>query len=360
MKDDIFIKQIVKLTIMIFLVILTSCGRRGVPLPPLTIVPEPIKNVRAIVRDEGVYILWTPPLKNNDGSPLENLMGFKVLKSERPPEGLCEKCMEIFEPISDVLYNLPAGAEGIVDDGVFKVFDNNLKYGYRYKYKVLSYTTSGYLSPDSKVVEILWDVSPSSPTNLKVEAGDRFVQLRWRAPVSLVDGQPLIGLAGFNIYRSRESHSYGMTPLNSEPVASNYYVDSGIENETKYYYVVRSVRRVDSSMIEGPASEEVMVVPRDMVPPQPPRGLVAIPEKDDIILRWDANTESDLKGYNIYRKESEGKKWRRLNREVLQGTTYRDDTVKRGITYFYYVTAIDNAPAENESEPSEKLKAFLR
>jgi fibronectin type 3 domain-containing protein len=358
MKINPFIKIIFNL--LLFILFTSACGRRGAILPPQTIVPEAITEIRAVVRNDGVFILWSPPEKNNDGSKLENLMGFKVLRSEIPPERVCDSCVEIFEPLFDVLYTLPVESEGEMERGIFKVFDNNLNLNHHYKYKVLSYTTTGYLSPDSDTIDILWDVAPSSVVNLTGESNDKFVQLKWSAPETLVDGQPLIGLAGYNIYRSKSSRSYSIFPVNKELVTDNYYIDSGLENNIKYFYVIRSVRKVNGTLIEGPPSEEIMLIPNDHVPPQPPRGLVAVPEKEGIILRWDAGTESDLLGYNIYRRQLNEKTWRKLNKEILTTTTFNDNGVKKGLIYFYYVTAVDNSPMKNESDPSQYLKAFLR
>lgn len=345
---------------LVFVFFSFACGRRGVPLPPQTVVPEAITEIKAVVRNEGIFILWSPPEKNNDGSKLENLMGFKVLRSEIPPEKICNSCVEIFEPVFDVLYSLPLETEGEMESGIVRVFDNNLKLNYRYKYKVLSYTTTGYLSPDSDVIEVTWDIAPSSPSNFTGEGNDKFVHLKWTAPLTLVDGQPVFGLAGYNIYRSKNSMSYGIFPINKELVTSNYYIDRGLENNVKYFYVIRSVRKVNGTLIEGPPSEEIIVVPNDHTPPQPPRGLVAVPEKEGIILRWDAGTESDLYGYNIYRREADEKRWKKLNKEPLQSTTFKDNKVKRGVIYYYFVTAVDNSPASNESDASINVKAFMR
>jgi fibronectin type 3 domain-containing protein len=67
-----------------------------------------------------------------------------------------------------------------------------------------------------------------------------------------------------------------------------------------------------------------------------------------------ASPERDVAGYNIFRstdadlpKES----WTKVNRELLQRTTYQDEAVKSGQKYFYYVVAVD--ASGNVSPPSE-------
>ncbi len=65
----------------------------------------------------------------------------------------------------------------------------------------------------------------------------------------------------------------------------------------------------------------------------------------------------DLKGYRVWRGESlEGPS--EFLAEVTQ-TNYTDENPESGETYFYTITAIDNAPGTNESARSEAVEARL-
>ena len=92
----------------------------------------------------------------------------------------------------------------------------------------------------------------------------------------------------------------------------------------------------------------------DSTPPDPPSGLSADSEDSAIVLDWQSVQSGDLDGYNVYRSTSsiastEGRS--PVNGEDLaSGTNYTDDTVQNGTTYYYVVTALDDAG--NESEPS--------
>ena len=72
-----------------------------------------------------------------------------------------------------------------------------------------------------------------------------------------------------------------------------------------------------------------------------------------MLLTWTEVERTDVTGYRVYRAESEGGPFVLLTEDVLRVPSYSDDTVASGQTYYYAVTAVDNAPAANESERSE-------
>ncbi|HEY4715618.1 MAG TPA: hypothetical protein VII00_00755 [bacterium] len=345
---------------IIFFAALPSCGKKGIPLPPLTIIPAAITDVKTVIRDEGIYIIWTPPTKNIDDSPLENLKGFKILRSESPVGLTCEKCLEIFAPMYDVFNSYPSEGAGEIESGGFKVFDNNLKERMRYRYKIISYNRYGYLSPDSNITEAVWDTPPAPPSSISGESGDHYNLIQWKPPDNSVNGDPLHNIVGYNIYRAEKSDFYSIFSINSEPIQFKYYMDANLENYKQYYYIVRSVRLVEGSFIESAPSREIVLTPKDTTPPPPPHGVIAIPEQNGISLKWEQGLESDLEGYNIYRSISEKKGWSKLNPKPLKTTEFSDRTVTRKVIYFYRLTAVDNSPFQNESEPSKIIKVFWR
>ena len=89
----------------------------------------------------------------------------------------------------------------------------------------------------------------------------------------------------------------------------------------------------------------------DMAPPENPTGLSIVLEGWTVILDWNANSEGDLAGYNIYRNGI------KLNAVATRAMTYRDEAITAGIAYRYYITAVDTTG--NESEPSDELSITL-
>ena len=65
-------------------------------------------------------------------------------------------------------------------------------------------------------------------------------------------------------------------------------------------------------------------------------------------------SEPDLAGYNIYRSTDPNlpkDRWTKLNQALLTRTTYQDERVESGKTYYYYIQAVDKTG--NVSQPSE-------
>jgi fibronectin type 3 domain-containing protein len=70
-----------------------------------------------------------------------------------------------------------------------------------------------------------------------------------------------------------------------------------------------------------------------------------------IDLVWSPDTESDLAGYNLFRRR-EGEQPVKLNSDPVKSPAYRDTNVQPGKKYFYSVSAVDERG--NESVRSEE------
>lgn len=95
----------------------------------------------------------------------------------------------------------------------------------------------------------------------------------------------------------------------------------------------------------------------DTTPPAAPTGLSATAGSGQVSLNWTPNSESDLSGYNLYRSTSPGvvvTLANRVNNTLIAATSFVDNTVTGGITYYYVVTAVDSSgnesPASNEDD----------
>ena len=71
------------------------------------------------------------------------------------------------------------------------------------------------------------------------------------------------------------------------------------------------------------------------------------PTQHSVILTWEASTTPNLTGYVVERAETAGGAFRKLVVSPMLGTTYRDNTVVSGRTYYYVATAIDQDNAES-------------
>jgi hypothetical protein len=74
----------------------------------------------------------------------------------------------------------------------------------------------------------------------------------------------------------------------------------------------------------------------------------------DVILTWTASTSAGVIGYNVHRgTTSGGESATPLNSSPINGTTYTDEIVQAGRTYYYVVTAVAwdgvTSPKSNEA-----------
>jgi hypothetical protein len=62
-----------------------SCGIKAPPQPREIVVPAPVKDVAVAIAPDGLEITFTLPLKSLNGSPLEVIGGYRILREG--PEG---------------------------------------------------------------------------------------------------------------------------------------------------------------------------------------------------------------------------------------------------------------------------------
>jgi hypothetical protein len=95
---------------------------------------------------------------------------------------------------------------------------------------------------------------------------------------------------------------------------------------------------------------EIIVQPADdTTAPAAPTGLtvtVGTTEKT-LVLTWNANSEPDLAGYWIYTSDSATGTFTKLNSVLLTDTTYTHTGLEYETTYFYKISAEDNATNES-------------
>ncbi len=93
----------------------------------------------------------------------------------------------------------------------------------------------------------------------------------------------------------------------------------------------------------------------DLLAPATPTGLQCIAHETTIDLYWAKNTDTDLKGYNVYRSDSPTGIYQKVNSRLIEGTSYFEDVgLQIETSYWYKVSAIDQS--ENESNLSTLLE----
>ena len=129
--------------------------------------------------------------------------------------------------------------------------DTGLTNGTTYYYVVRAVDLGANESGDSNEASATPNAPPAMPANLASTPGDRLVDLNW-------DDNAEGDLDGYNVYRSLNSGGPWGTPVNGSLVSTSNYTDTGLTNNTTYYYVVTAV---DLSSQESGNSNEVSATP---------------------------------------------------------------------------------------------------
>ena len=189
---------------------------------------------------------------------------------------------------------------------------------------------------------------PEIPANFVVTTGDGELSLDW------VDNFQF-GFTNFIVRRSLNPggpYTDIATPTESE------FVDTGVINDTTYYYVVAAENSLDETSAN---SSEASGTPEIFVPDPPtiPANLTSFPNDNSIFLNWNDNNQVGFLEFRISRATTPGGPYTQI--ATTTESNFTDDTVINGTTYYYVVTAVnsDNAVSANSSETSDTPSANI-
>ncbi len=98
-------------------------------------------------------------------------------------------------------------------------------------------------------------------------------------------------------------------------------------------------------------TKTVYVIGPDIQAPAAPRGVTSTTGDGQVWVDWYANGESDLAFYRVWRSLQASGPYSTL--ADVTGTSYIDNTANNGTTYFYAVSAFDDAGNESELSPED-------
>jgi hypothetical protein len=179
------------------------------------------------------------------------------------------------------------------------------------------------------------------------------VSLSWSPVTALQDGSPARDLAGYVIYRLSGTGAWiRVTPA---PVQANNFQDVAVLNDVTYTYKIQAVRRLGEDWLASLDSPTQVAMPEKRNPPPPVQNVLMVATSQGVEIRWEESPAPDVAGYRVYRRGAGEEKYTRLTPELIRKPYFVDGQVKRGQTYHYYVTAVDDSPRANESLPSETM-----
>jgi hypothetical protein len=330
---------------------LAGCGTPGAPLAPSLNLPQPVTDLSAIRAGDQVWLTWTMPKKTTDKIAIKVDVMVRVCREESAA-GACTD----------------AGTPLLLAPGVNGTFSETLPTPLAsgparvLKYFVELKNRNGRSTGLSNGVETLAGAPPEPVQGLTAEVRKAGVVLSWAAdnenvPVRLertlltpTEPKPKQGWMATSP-ESVEQH------LLIEEVQQGRAIDKSIHFGQTYEYRAQRLASVtaDGKRLElaGAFSLPVRVEAMDVFPPAVPVGLAAVAavggngNETSIDLSWQPDSEADMAGYVVYRREGDDS-WRRISpAEPVVGPAFHDVNVQLGHTYHYSVSAVDQGGHES-------------
>ena len=146
---------------------------------------------------------------------------------------------------------------------------------------------------------------------------------------------------GTQVERSTAPDS-GFTLLTTTAANTSSYTNTGLGEGVRYYYRVRSANGLGNSAYTAAVSGVTSI--------NPPTNLITTSTSDLAIgLAWADNTTVET-AYSIERSTSSGHSFTQIATTAANATSYTDNTVATGITYYYRVSALNAVATSGYTE----------
>jgi hypothetical protein len=334
-----------------FCTVLTGCGTPGAPQPPSLNLPDTVADLSATRAGNEVTLTWTNPKRNTDKTAVKLDVLAHICRREA----------------SDTC--IPVGPDTMIAPGKSATYVDSLPIALASgKARPVSYFVELRNKRDrsaglSNAATVLAGEAPKPIDGLKAELRKQGVLLRWTP-----DGEETaIRLRRKLLTPPSAKTQHGPLAPAPEPREQSLLVDFDSHNDLAidltvhfgetYEYRAQRVSRIEVNGItlelDGELSSPVDIEVKDVFPPSVPVGLAAVATTGEngagtaIDLNWQPNSEPDLAGYVVYRREGAGE-WRRIS-PPNQGIepAFHDTQVQPGHTYLYAISARDKAGHES-------------
>jgi hypothetical protein len=352
------------------LLILASCGVPGIPKPPSLNLPQPVTDLRGVRKGDKVSLAWTVPSETTDRTALRRVGITQICRNadvasagcvspagtvQPPPEAARQKTAAPSNPKIQASYTDQLLVSLLRDDPAAEFF-----------YAVSVLNQNGRSAGLSNRVAIPAAPVPPPPADFHSQVTANGVLLSWTGNSRSTETPQLRHI--YRVYR-RESGARAETMIAEMPfgdLRTYLFLDHTFEWEKTYEYraTVVDLIHLDERpevQFEGDDTPLIQVLAHDIFPPAVPSGLQAAfsgaGQQPFIDLIWAPDTDADLAGYNIYRREA-GAAEAKINSELVKTPAFRDMNVQPGQTYVYSVSAVDvrgnesaHSAEANESVP---------
>ena len=345
--------------------LLSACAVPGPPQPPSLQIPKPVDDLAAARKGDRVTLTWTAPVETTDRDALRTPGPTHICRSNSKMEQCSPVGVEQPGPS-------PQPRRQFVDTLSRDVQQQNPA-GFLV-YALESRNPRGQSGGLSNRVLVPLAPTLPPPSDLSATVGPDGITLTWSGELHQHETPEM--RHRYRLYR-RDAASdrevvIGELQLRQSPTAQ--LLDRSFEWGKTYGYKVTVVTLVprpgqDTIEVEGDGSPAVEVLAHDAFPPAVPQGVQAVfagAAQNFIDLTWTPATESDLAGYNVYRRDpvpphrlaasagdpGEYGPAHKLNAEPVKAPAFRDAEIESGKRYLYSVSALDLRG--NESEKSQE------
>ncbi len=332
------------------------------PVPPRERVIQRVE-LSGFQRGNQVILSWKMPARNADRSSVLNIDRIDIYRLAESASAGLTLSEEEFSSKSTLIATL---AIKDTDFGLKTLtFPDTLEFAgqsARLRYAMRFANASGQKAAFSNffLIEPTAKVT-AGPSSLSADVSQDAIALTWHVAQANIDGTTPPSLLGYNVYRST-SEKEPAKLLNKTPITDNRYRDEFFEFGKDYLYFVRGVSIGTGAMpVESQESNVLKLRPVDTFAPSPPSAITLAVGQSMISLFFAVNPEKDVVGYRIYRStdpDMPKKDWTLLTPDMIKTNTFQDLKVESGKTYYYYLTAADNAG--NVSAPSAVVSESVR
>src|SRR6185437_15289271 len=176
--------------------------------------------------------------------------------------------------------------------------------------------------------------APSAPSSVTATAGDAQIVISWTA------------VSGATSYHVKRSTTTGGPYTQVGAPTSATYTDTGLNDGTKYFYVVSAVNTGG----ESANSTEVSATPMLPSPPAVPTSVTATAGDTQIVISWTAATGAT--SYKVKQSLTQGGPYNNVGAPT--SPTFTDTGLTDGTKYFYVVSAVNSG---GESANSAEVSA---